>query len=184
VHSRDAIHAAGGKVSRYFMTIPEAVGLVLIAGLGGYGELCILEMGEPIKILDLARNLITLAGHVPGEEIPIVFTGLRPGEKLHEELLTEHEERSQQVRNRIKVATSRPPPADLHARLAELSLASDTGDRARIHEILRSLVGTYRYTPNGKPEPQEKTKPIKSAIPVHGGGRSLVLDLTTATVFH
>ena len=71
------------------MTIPEAVGLVLQAGLGGHGELCVLDMGEPIRIVDLARHMITMAGLVPDDDIPIVFTGLRPGEKLHEELMTE-----------------------------------------------------------------------------------------------
>src|SRR6185369_9093000 len=102
--------------TRYFMTIPEAVGLVLISGLGGYGDLCILDMGEPIRIADMARNLITMAGYVPDEEIPIVFSGLRPGEKLYEELLTDEEEESHQVRSRIKVATPPPAPANLHQR--------------------------------------------------------------------
>src|SRR5438132_11307423 len=94
--------ARGGPVTvthpdctRYFMTIPEAVGLVLLAGLGGYGDLCILEMGEPFRIAELARNLITMAGRVPDADIRIVYTGLRPGEKLHEELLSEQEEETQ-----------------------------------------------------------------------------------------
>ena len=79
------------------MTIREAVGLVLQAGYGDYGELCVLDMGEQIKIVDLARHMITMAGHVPDVDIAIEFTGLRPGEKLYEELLTEEEERTHQV---------------------------------------------------------------------------------------
>lgn len=76
------------EMTRFFMSIPEAVQLVLQAGaIGKTGELFLLDMGEPVKIVDLARDMITLYGLVPGDDIPIIFTGLRPGEKMHEQLV-------------------------------------------------------------------------------------------------
>jgi FlaA1/EpsC-like NDP-sugar epimerase len=150
------------ECTRYFMTIPEAVGLVLLAGLGDYGELCVLEMGEPIRIVDLARNIITLSGHVPDEDILIVYTGLRPGEKLYEELLTEEEEKTQAVWNRIHVATSPPPPADLGPRLERLRGIAETGDRKAVLEALVELVPSYRVTPN---TPHQIAQQLKRAAP-------------------
>jgi FlaA1/EpsC-like NDP-sugar epimerase len=138
------------ECTRYFMTIPEAVGLVLVSGLHDYGELCILEMGEPVRIADLAHHLITMAGFVPNLEIPIVFTGLRPGEKLHEELMTEEEEQTQRAHNRILVAESPMPPADLKERLAELRKLADVGEPVALLRAMRELVPSYR-TPETDP---------------------------------
>jgi FlaA1/EpsC-like NDP-sugar epimerase len=140
--------ARGGPVTvthpdcrRYLMTIPEAVGLVLLAGLGGYGELLILEMGEPIRILDLARMMISLAGHVPGKDVEIEITGLRPGEKLDEELMTAEEAaRSREVRAKVKAVTVDAPPADLLDRVERLAAAAQRGDREAVLAGLRDVV--------------------------------------------
>jgi FlaA1/EpsC-like NDP-sugar epimerase len=130
--------------TRYFMTISEAVGLVLVSGLGGYGDLCVLDMGQAVRISDLATSLITMAGYIPGVEIPIVYQGLRPGEKLHEEPLTEDEERTHVARSGIKVARSPAPPSDLAERLRDLRRAADAGDRDGILRVVRALVPTYK----------------------------------------
>lgn len=93
-------------VTRYFMTIPEAAMLVLQAGaISKGGELFLLDMGEPVKIVDLAMDMIRLAGLVPNKDIEIVFTGLRPGEKLHEELLISGEDVISTAYDKIKICT-------------------------------------------------------------------------------
>src|SRR5439155_12992252 len=92
------------EVTRYFMTIPEAAQLVLqAAALGSGGEIFILDMGRPVRILDLARQMIRLSGYEPEEDVPIVFTGLRPGEKLHEELVGAEEAVTSTSHDLIKV---------------------------------------------------------------------------------
>jgi FlaA1/EpsC-like NDP-sugar epimerase len=147
--------ARGGPVTvthpecrRFLMTIPEAVGLVILAGLSRFGELCILEMGEPMRILDLARLMITMAGFVPEEDIAIVFTGLRPGEKVDERLMTEEEERTSQViRETIRVVKTPPPVADLDAQIDRLAELAHAGDRAGLLAALGEVVPAYRPAP-------------------------------------
>jgi FlaA1/EpsC-like NDP-sugar epimerase len=93
------------EIYRYFMTIPESVQLIMQAGaMGKGGEIFILDMGEPVKIVDLAQDMITLSGLEPDKDIKIVFTGLRPGEKLYEELLTDGEKITSTLHEKIKVA--------------------------------------------------------------------------------
>src|SRR5688572_24893660 len=128
--------AAGGPVTvthpectRYLMTIREAVGLVLLAGLTHPADLCILEMGEPIRILDLARLMITMAGRVPETEIPIVYTGLRPGEKLFEELMTPDEAAaSRPFRDAIRAILTPPPPSSVLEAIAAIETQAERGD--------------------------------------------------------
>ncbi len=141
--------AAGGPVTithpdmvRYFMTIPEAAQLVLQAsGHGKNGEVYILDMGEPVKILDLARDLIRLSGLRPEVDIPIRFTGMRPGERLVEELMTEKEERSQTKHEKIFVARAEPmDPQTLHGAVEALQEAALRGDHQRIRALLEAYL--------------------------------------------
>jgi FlaA1/EpsC-like NDP-sugar epimerase len=93
------------EITRYFMTIPEACQLVLEAGfIGKGGEIFVFDMGKPVKIEDLARNMIRLSGLEPDKDIKIEYTGLRPGEKLYEEILSSNEEMSSTLHEKIKIA--------------------------------------------------------------------------------
>lgn len=143
--------AAGGPVTvthpdviRYFMTIPEAVALVLQAGAYAKGgEIFVLDMGEPVQIVDLAENLIRLSGYRAGEDIEIRFTGLRPGEKLYEELLME-EEGLQDTQNRL-IHIGKPLEFDEERFLLQLEELKDAADQdsARIRRMVREIVPTY-----------------------------------------
>ena len=133
------------EVERYFMTIPEAVALVLQAGALGEGaEVFILEMGEPVRIVDLAREMIRLAGLEPDEDIPIVFTGLRPGEKIREELIS-HDQNVIGTRHH-KITCLRSQSVEytwLSGKVEELREAAIDMDVDLIVSLLRSVVKDY-----------------------------------------
>ncbi|ABB31573.2 NAD-dependent nucleoside diphosphate-sugar epimerase/dehydratase [Geobacter metallireducens GS-15] len=141
------------KVIRYFMTIPEACQLVLQAGcIGNGGEIFVLDMGEPVRILDLAEELIRLSGFVPHEEIDIVFTGLRPGEKLFEELLIDGEGIKPTRHGKIKVLAAMDSDFDAVERnLGVLFAMAGNADIAGIVKQLRVLIPEFspQYSFNG-----------------------------------
>ncbi|MGN0495216.1 MAG: polysaccharide biosynthesis protein [Lachnospiraceae bacterium] len=144
---------AGGPVTvthpdiiRYFMTIPEAVSLVLQAGAYAKGgEIFVLDMGEPVKILDLARNLILLSGHKPNEDIMITFTGLRPGEKLYEEMLMK-EEGMQNTANKL-IYIGKPIEMDEEKFMRQLEEIRDyvVEEPDDIREVVQKMVPTYHF---------------------------------------
>jgi len=154
---------AGGPVTithpdirRFFMLIPEAVQLVLhAAALGEDGAIYVLEMGEQIKIVDLARNLIRLAGLIPDEDIPISFVGLRPGEKLFEELIGQEETIEQSALEKILKVKSGPlqNPYAFMPLVALLEQRAALQDLDLVLDLLRELVPTF--TPNGAYAVQE-----------------------------
>jgi FlaA1/EpsC-like NDP-sugar epimerase len=136
------------EITRYFMTIPEAVMLVLQAGsIGKGGELFLLDMGKPVKIDDLARNMIRLAGLVPGRDIMIEYVGLRPGEKLYEELLIEGEGIIDTCNEKIKVCNtfSRINEKSLFEAIEHFQLLLKTsGDNDAALKILMRLVPDFK----------------------------------------
>ena len=144
--------AAGGPVTvthpemrRYFMTIPEASQLVLqAAAMGNGGEIFVLNMGEPVKIVDLAHELITLSGFRPGEDIEIEFTGLRPGEKLFEELSIEGEDMAATRHPKIAVWKNISKDREtIRADIEKLLRVAHTQDRSQIVRVLKELVPNF-----------------------------------------
>jgi FlaA1/EpsC-like NDP-sugar epimerase len=133
------------EMRRYFMTIPEASQLVLQAAtMGQGGEIFVLDMGEPVKILDLATELITLSGFKPNEDIEIVFTGMRPGEKLFEELSIEGEDMLPTRHPKIGIWKNIPKDRQtLRSEIAKLiDIAQDQGYDAIVNEI-KILIPEY-----------------------------------------
>jgi FlaA1/EpsC-like NDP-sugar epimerase len=131
------------EMTRFFMTIPEAVQLIIQAGaIGGRGQVYVLDMGEPVKITDLADTMIRLSGKEPGVDVPIEFVGARPGEKLHEELWAETEHVSPSQHEAIMLVT-RPPidPSWLEDELDELARLVDAGETLELIGRLTTICG-------------------------------------------
>jgi FlaA1/EpsC-like NDP-sugar epimerase len=144
--------AAGGPVTvthpdmrRFFMTIPEACQLVLQASaIGEGGQICVLDMGEPVKIVDLARDLILLSGLRPDEDIKIEFTGIRPGEKLYEELSTMLENTAPTAHEKIRIFVGDwMPEADMVEWISYLREICETRDVGRLVVALKEIVLDY-----------------------------------------
>ena len=132
------------EITRYFMSIPEACQLVLQAGLMGEGgEIFVLDMGEPVKIADLARQMIVLSGHTE-EEIPIQYTGLRPGEKLYEELLADAESTLPTPHPKLRIARARPVETGLVDWLAAWLAAPEPRAEEEVKGVLHRWVPEYR----------------------------------------
>ena len=135
------------KIIRYFMLIPEAAQLVLQAGaFAKGGEVFVLDMGKPVKIYDLACDLIRLSGLEPGKDIKIVFTGLRPGEKLYEELLMSEEGLQDTVHEKIHVGKPTFESMDtLEEKLEQLRILLQMNDICEIKRQMQNIVPTYHY---------------------------------------
>lgn len=155
-------------IVRYFMTIPEAVRLVIEAGaLAKGGEIFVLDMGQPVKILDLAEDLIKLSGLEPGVDINIVYTGLRPGEKLYEELLLK-EEGLQKTENK-KIFVGKPADLSFNEIIMRVNaLKNCLNDPDNIRECMAKVVPTYQCTreqPKADAQPKAVAKPRALAKP-------------------
>jgi len=170
------------EMTRFFMTIPEAVSLVVQAGaIGGRGQIFVLDMGDPVKIVDLASNMIRLSGHeprLPGDEttgprdVRVVFVGSRPGEKIHEELWSGDESVGETTHPKIKRLSRPPVDAEwLTGRLRELELLADEGDTlevvAKLGAIVREPLREIRVSPVARPRsevsPRTADEPSASA---------------------
>ncbi len=152
------------RIIRYFMTIPEASQLVLQSGaMAKNGELFVLDMGKPIKILDLAENMIRLSGFEPYQDIDIVETGLREGEKLYEELLIRSEELDKTENAMIFIERDNPlDGGEINEKLEILRQALDTGDDETVRQALQKAVPTF-HTPEEVNAKAQKAKEMAMA---------------------
>jgi len=139
-------------IERFFMTIPEAVNLVLYsATMGQGGDTFILDMGKPVKIAQLARQMIRLSGLTPEVDVPIMYTGLRPGEKLYEELWTDQEKPSPTSHPGILIAPGEDAlNEELREEVSRLLAAADSNDKDACWACLLALVPTFQGRTNGE----------------------------------
>ncbi len=158
------------EITRYFMSIPEAAQLVLQAGLMGQGgEIFVLDMGEPVKIIDLAKDLIRLSGFTE-DEIKIEFTGLRPGEKLYEELLADSEQTLTTPHPKLRIAKARQVDAAWLARLLEWTSSTTMCDED-VRTALQSWVPEYQPNGHGRnAAPDNETCHARPPLPQAGEG--------------
>lgn len=160
------------EITRFFMTIPEAASLVIQAGaMAKGGEIFILDMGQPVKIVDLARDLIRLSGYEPDVDIKVVFTGLRPGEKLYEELLLAEE--GLQATKHEKIFIGKPLEISLNVLMEKLkNLEQSLDDAESIRLAVANLVPTYNYEVNEVAATSEtgaesgEGNPVSTGIPI------------------
>jgi len=147
IKKREPIEITHSEMKRYFMTTPEACLLVLQAGaMGEGGEVFVLDMGDPIKIMDLARELILLSGLEPDKDVPIVFSEPRAGEKLFEDLLTAEEGTAATQNKKIFMAKlAQVNKNKLNSALKKLEKVAYNGDKERIIKILGELIPNFRY---------------------------------------
>jgi FlaA1/EpsC-like NDP-sugar epimerase len=165
------------EMRRYFMTIPEACQLVLQAGtMGKGGEIFVLDMGQPVKIVDLARDLIALSGLRPDEDIEIQFSGVRPGEKLFEELSTDAEHAEKTRHPKIFIGHTRVAAADSVASgIAELRAAVARGTQTEVLASLRGFVPEFRPEASAEGAPLvAEQRPNQVADKVEADARLLV----------
>ncbi|MBI4578573.1 MAG: polysaccharide biosynthesis protein [Planctomycetes bacterium] len=155
------------EMSRYFMTIPEASQLVLQAGaMGKGGEIFLLEMGEPVRIMQLAMDLITLSGLRPQEDIEIQFTGIRPGEKLFEELSITGEDVARTDHPKIGIIKKRPEDFDhVCAGIRQLLSIADSATPEQVRDLLQTVVPEYTPSVPAAPatQPDAETRPERPA---------------------
>jgi FlaA1/EpsC-like NDP-sugar epimerase len=171
------------EIRRYFMLLPEAVQLILhVAGRGRDGRTYVLDMGEQIKIADMARNLIRLSGLVPDEDIKLAFVGLRPGEKLFEELVGERETvQPSSIQKVFEVTSDEPQPAEwFREELLKLERVAKLGDSTEVMRSLRRIVPEFRGRPwEVAPEATATLRTGADAMPLRAARRAM---LTSAPV--